>query len=73
MAPRPTEDFPKITSWKLGSFKHDKQKDLVNCGLLCVMFLEGLFIDNIDHCSYDDESISTYREKCYRLLRDHKE
>ena len=44
MESRPTGDFPKINSWKVGRFKHDKQKDLVNCGLLCVMFLESLII-----------------------------
>jgi hypothetical protein len=73
MESRPTGDFPKINSWKVGSFKHDKQKDVVNCGLLCVMFLECLIIDKSNNCTFDDEIISNYRKKCFSLLKDHKE
>jgi hypothetical protein len=53
--------------WTLGDFKHSKQTDSYNCGVICLLFLENLFLEQFN-CEYDDKILIDYRKKLYDLL-----
>ena len=72
MSSRPTGDFPKIESWQIGNFKHDKLTDVVSCGHLCVMFIESLIVDESKTFSFNDEAILNYRKNYLELLKGHE-
>jgi Ulp1 family protease len=53
--------------WNLGDFKHSKQTDSYNCGVICLLFLENLLLEQFN-CEYDDKILIGYRKKLYDLL-----
>ena len=73
MSSRPTGDFPKIESWSIGKFEHDKQFDGVSCGLLCVMFIENIVIDNNKICRFTQDTITDIRKTYFDLLHNYSD
>ena len=73
MASRPTGDFPKIDSWVIGNFTHDKQSDIVSCGILCLMFLEKIIIHKSKECKFTTENIHVFRQNYFDLLNSHND
>ena len=57
--------------WKCGTFKHSKQLDSYNCGVICIIFIDVL-LDDIFTCNFDDNNLIEYREKLYQLLIDNE-
>jgi hypothetical protein len=53
--------------WTLGDFKHSKQTDSYNCGVICLLFLENLFLEQFNG-EYDDKILIDYRKKLFDLL-----
>ena len=72
MSSRPTGDFSKIESWQIGNFRYDKQTGVVSCGLICVIFIESLIVDESKTFSFNDEAILNYRKNYLELLKGHE-
>ena len=71
MKSRPVGEFPAIEKWQIGNFTHDKQPDLVSCGVLCCKFIETLIIDNETTCKYTKDSITDFRLHFLSLINSH--
>jgi Ulp1 family protease len=63
LAARKEIDHTSIDNWKHVNFKHSKQTDLFNCGIICLFFLDFIFV-NFDcnlMCEFDSDKLNNYR------------